>query len=108
MNHEELTQQYITYFTTKYKSFITEKIQEIKTDKNPIDISVYTSQTVEKPKIITSEFLKFKGIDDYTLNIPNILSLKLSLYLEMRAFDDRIKLENELFKVIIDKITKQK
>lgn len=104
MNYEQITDKYIEKFKSEYEAFITELINDVEKEKFPIDFSIYTSKTVEKPSQITKDFLKSENIQDHRItNVVKSLNLDLSFYLEMITFKKREELNAKLFNKIIEK-----
>ena len=102
MEYRQTAEKYISYFKIEYREFINGLIKEVKTEKNFIDFSKYTSKTVEKPKTITLEFLKKEGIKDHLFTDDVSFSLNYSFYLEFLSHNDRLKIESELFNEIVN------
>jgi hypothetical protein len=104
MDYEKIERKYTDKFEKEYSAYISDLINEVKSEKSFIDYSIYTSRTVEKPSEITKEFLKSENIKDHRItNITNTFSLNLSMYLEMITFKRLKKLNADLFNLITEK-----
>ena len=98
INYDLLTEEFKPYFLEKYRTFINEQIQEINNSNYSIDISIYTSKTVQEPYNITEQFLKEKNIDNHSItNEIKSFQFDFDFYLIMSTFDERIKMDHELF-----------
>lgn len=104
MNYEQITNKYLKQFKTEYSGFVADLITDVEKEKFPIDYSVYTSKTAEKPSQITKDFLKSENIQDHRItNVVKSFDLDLSFYLEMVSFKDREELNAKLFNKITEK-----
>lgn len=104
MNYERIINKYLEKFRKEYNEFISDLIADVENEKFPIDYSIYTSKTVEKPTQITKNFLTTENIKDHRItNVVNGFSLDLSFYLEMISFKDREELNAKLFNKITER-----
>lgn len=98
IDYNELSEKFKIFFLDKYRTFIDEQIDEINNSNFSIDISIYTSKTVEQPRQIAFEFLKNQNIQNHSItNIVRSFQFDLDFYLLMLTFDQRQKMDNELF-----------
>lgn len=97
IDYDLLTEEFKTYFFEKYRDFTDAQIEEVNNSNHTIDISVYTSKTVQEPKNIAEKFLKEKNIKNHSItNTIRSFQFDLDFYLLMATFDERIRMNHEL------------
>ena len=98
IDYDSLTDEFKPFFLEKYQNFIDEQIKEVNSANYSIDISKYTSITVQEPYKITAEFLQNKNIKNHSItNAVRSFQFDLDFFLLMSTFDERIKMDHELF-----------
>lgn len=98
INYKLLNEKIKPYFLAKYRDFINKQIKEVNDSKYPVDISIYTSKTAQEPNRIVEQFLNDKNIENHSItNAIGSFHLNLDFYLLMQSFDERIKMDHELF-----------
>lgn len=98
IDYDALNEKFKPLFLEKYRSFIDQQIDEVNNSNYSIDISVYTSKTVQEPYNIVEKFLQDENIVNHSItNVIRSFQYDLDFYLLMSAFDERVKMDHELF-----------
>ncbi|WP_159478355.1 hypothetical protein [Chryseobacterium sp. 18068] len=98
IDYDALNEKFKPLFLEQYESFIDAKIDEVNKSNYSIDISVYTSKTVQEPYDIVAKFLREENIENHSItNVIRSFQHDLDFYLLMSTFDERIKMDHKLF-----------
>ncbi|MCT3664244.1 hypothetical protein HZR00_17240 [Elizabethkingia anophelis] len=98
INYDALNEKFKSLFLKYYRDFINNQIEEIKNSNYSIDISIYTSKTVQEPHNIVARFLQDENIENHSItNAIRSFQYDLDFYLLMSTFDERLKMDHELF-----------
>ncbi|MEZ7526879.1 hypothetical protein [Cloacibacterium normanense] len=101
LNYEEISTEFKNYFLNNYRNFIDEQIKEVKNSKFLINVSDYTSETIDEPHRIVTNFLKEKNIKNHRItNLYKTFEFEFDFYLLMLTFDERRKMDIELYEEI--------
>lgn len=98
INYDALNEKFKTLFLEQYRNFINEQIEEINNSNYSIDISIYSSKIVQEPYNIVTKFLQDENIENHPItNAIRSFQRDLDFHLLMSAFDERQKMDHELF-----------
>ena len=98
IDYDELSEKFKLVFLDKYQIYINQQIEEVNNSNFSIDISIYTSKTLEQSHNITFEFLKNENVQNHLItNKVRSFQFYLDFYLLMLTFEQQRKMDNELF-----------
>ena len=101
INYDELIEKFKRIFIEEHRKFVDEQKMNVQSSDFLVDVSEYTTLTVEEPHRIVSEFLEKENIKNHSITNPiGSFQHDLDFHLLMLTFDERRKMDAELFQFI--------